>query len=65
MAGEPVAGDQITLSYLTKHSEVQKVIYPSLHAGEIGNRAKKYLSGGFGALCGVELKGGIDAGILS
>ena len=43
-------------------SKVQKVIYPSLYDGEVGKRAKQYLSGGFGALCGVELKGGVDAG---
>jgi O-acetylhomoserine (thiol)-lyase len=50
------------VSYLSKHSKVQKVIYPSLHEGEVGKRAKQYLSGGFGSLCGVELKGGIEAG---
>jgi O-acetylhomoserine (thiol)-lyase len=50
------------VSYLTKHSKVQKVIYPSLYDGEVGSRAKKYLNGGFGALCGIELKGGVDAG---
>ena len=50
------------VSYLTKHSKVQKVIYPSLYDGEVGKRAKQYLKGGFGALCGIELKGGVDAG---
>ena len=50
------------VSYLTKHKKVQKVIYPSLHEGEIGARAKNYMKGGFGGLCGIELKGGIEAG---
>ena len=38
------------------------MIYPNQYKGEIGNRAKKYLSGGNGALVGIELKGGIEAG---
>ena len=50
------------VSYLAKHKKVQKVIYPSLHEGEVGARAKKYMKGGFGGLCGIELKGGIEAG---
>ena len=37
-------------------------IYPNQYNGEIGNRAKKYLKGGNGALVGIELKGGIEAG---
>ena len=37
-------------------------IYPNQYKGEIGIRAKKYLSGGNGALVGIELKGGIEAG---
>ena len=42
--------------------EISKVIYPTNHKGEIAKRAKKYLSGGNGALVGIELKGGIEAG---
>jgi O-acetylhomoserine (thiol)-lyase len=53
---------EIVVNYLLKHSEVSRVIYPNQYKGEIGNRAKKYLSGGNGALVGVELKGGIEAG---
>jgi len=50
------------VNYLTKHGEVTRVIYPNQYKGEIGDRAKKYLSGGNGALVGIELKGGIEAG---
>ena len=50
------------LKYLSNHNEIAKVIYPTEHNDEIANRAKKYLSGGNGALIGIELKGGIEAG---
>ena len=50
------------VDYLVKHTEVSRVIYPNQYKGEIGNRAKKYLNGGNGALVGIELKGGIEAG---
>ena len=53
---------QKVVDYLTKHKEIAKVIYPTEHKGEIANRAKKYLKGGNGALIGIELKGGIEAG---
>ena len=49
-------------NFLQKHSKVEKVIYSTLHAGEIGERAKRYLKGGNGALMGIELKGGLEAG---
>tara|TARA_B100000963_G_scaffold111410_1_gene96983 strand:- start:42 stop:1157 length:1116 start_codon:yes stop_codon:yes gene_type:complete len=48
--------------FLQKHSKVEKVIYSTLHDGEIGERAKRYLKGGYGALMGIELKGGLEAG---
>ena len=48
--------------FLQKHSKVEKVIYSTLHDGEVGERAKKYLKGGYGALMGIELKGGLEAG---
>ena len=48
--------------YLSKHGKVQKVIYSTLHQGEVGQRAKKYFKGGNGALIGFELKGGLEAG---
>ncbi len=48
--------------FLEKHSKVSKVIYSTLHKGEIGDRAKRYFKGGNGALLGFELKGGVEAG---
>ncbi len=50
------------VDFLTKHKNVEKVIYPTLHKGEVANRAKKYLKNGNGALVGIEVKGGVDAG---
>jgi len=48
--------------YLAKHPKVSKVIYPSHMSGEPKRRADAYLKGGYGGLCGFELKGGNDAG---
>ena len=52
----------IVAEYLSKHSKVVHVIYPGLMTGEVRKRADKYLSGGYGALVGFELKGGREAG---
>ena len=49
-------------NFLSKHSKVSKVIYPSLMNGQCGERAKKYLNGGNGSLLGFELKDGEIAG---
>jgi O-acetylhomoserine (thiol)-lyase len=51
-----------TVEYLSNHENIARVIYPTKYDGEIGERAKKYLKGGNGALIGIELKGGIEAG---
>lgn len=48
--------------FLAKRPEVTKVIHPSRQSGEVRARADKYLKGGYGALVGFELKGGVDAG---
>ncbi len=48
--------------YLSKHPKVSKTIYPSKMSGEPKRRADAYLKGGYGGLCGFELKGGRDAG---
>tara|TARA_B100000427_G_scaffold247817_1_gene210897 strand:+ start:986 stop:2302 length:1317 start_codon:yes stop_codon:yes gene_type:complete len=48
--------------FLSNHSKVEKVIYAGLDVDEAGKRASKYLKGGFGALCGFELKGGKSSG---
>ena len=51
-----------TVNFLNKHKNVDRVIYPTLHKGEIGSRAKKYFKGGNGALVGIEVKGGVESG---
>jgi O-acetylhomoserine (thiol)-lyase len=48
--------------FLAKRPEVTKVIHPSRQSGEVRARADKYLKGGYGALLGFELKGGLNAG---
>ena len=48
--------------YLSSHNKVSRVIYAGLDEGEAGERANKYLKGGHGALCGIELKGGKASG---
>ncbi len=47
---------------MSTHKNVERVIYPSLYKGEVANRAKKYFKGGNGALVGLEIKGGVEAG---
>ena len=49
-------------NFLLKHKKIEKVIYSTLHEGEIGKRTKKYFKGGNGALMGIEVKGGKEAG---
>ena len=51
-----------TVDFLKKHKNVERVIYPTLHKGSIGERAKKYFKGGNGGLVGIEVKGGVEAG---
>ena len=48
--------------YLAGHDAVEKTVYPGLMQGEARRRADAYLSGGYGALVGMELKGGLKAG---
>ena len=48
--------------WLTKQSGVTKVIHPSLMEGEMRARADAVMSGGYGALMGFELEGGVEAG---
>ena len=49
-------------NYLDNHKDIVSVIYPSLFEGADKILAEKYLSSGNGALIGIELKGGADAG---
>ncbi len=48
--------------FLSTHPSVAHVIFPALQSGEFRRRADTYLQGGYGALVGFELKGGIEAG---
>jgi O-acetylhomoserine (thiol)-lyase len=48
--------------FLAKHPAVSNVIFPGLQSGENRRRADTYLKGGYGALVGFELKGGVEAG---
>ncbi len=48
--------------FLNKHPKVAKVIYPGLMKGKYRERADAHLKGGYGALVGMELKGGLKAG---
>ena len=50
------------VDFLSNHNEVKKVIYSTKHEKKISDRAKHYLKGGNGAMIGIELKGGIEAG---
>ncbi|MCC8951909.1 PLP-dependent transferase [Bradyrhizobium sp. Pear77] len=48
--------------FLARHPAVSHVIFPGLQDGENRRRADTYLKGGYGALVGFELKGGVEAG---
>jgi O-acetylhomoserine (thiol)-lyase len=48
--------------FLRGRRDVSHVIFPGLQTGEARRRADAYLKGGFGALVGFELKGGLEAG---
>lgn len=49
-------------TFLATHPKVAHVIHPSLQSGYARQRADAYLKGGFGALLGFELKGGLESG---
>ncbi len=48
--------------FLSHHPDVTEVIFPGLQTGEARRRADVVLKGGYGALVGFELRGGVDAG---
>ena len=48
--------------HLVEHPKISKVIFPGLMTGEQKRRADAYLEGGYGALVGIELSGGKEAG---
>ena len=49
-------------AWLSKQKGVTKVIHPSLMDGEAKKRADAVMNGGYGALMGFELEGGVEAG---
>ena len=49
-------------AFLDGHDKVERVIHPSLMDGESRRRADAYLNGGYGALVGMEVRGGLEAG---
>jgi O-acetylhomoserine (thiol)-lyase len=53
---------QKVVDFLKTRKDVTRVIHPSQQKGAERERADKYLSGGYGGLCGFELKGGVEAG---
>ena len=53
---------ETVVEFLKSNKNVSKIIYPSEYKGNIAERSKKYLKHGNGALVGLELKGGINAG---
>jgi O-acetylhomoserine (thiol)-lyase len=59
---EHVKNAQAVADYLNSHPSVTKVIHPSIASGEDKRRADTYLKGGYGAMVGFEIKGGLDAG---
>jgi O-acetylhomoserine (thiol)-lyase len=48
--------------FLQDHPAVTRVIYAGFSEGENRRRAEAYLQGGFGALIGIEIEGGKEAG---
>ena len=48
--------------YLSQHKAISSVIYPELFTGAEKTLTDTYLTKGYGALVGIELKGGVDAG---
>ena len=52
----------VVAKWLNKHNKISKVVYPGLMRGKYRERADKYLSGGYGGLVGMQLKGGRKAG---
>jgi len=53
---------QAVVDFLVKRPEVARVIHPSQQTGVAAARAAHYMHGGYGALVGLELAGGADAG---
>ncbi len=50
------------VKFLQDHPKVSNVIHPSIQTGQAKERADTYLDGGYGALVGFELEGGLESG---
>ena len=50
------------INYLTKHREIDTVTYPGLFTNANKSLVDTYLTSGNGALIGIEIKGGVEAG---
>jgi O-acetylhomoserine (thiol)-lyase len=50
------------VEYLKRHPAITKIYFPGVQTGELKRRADTYLKGGYGALVGFELTGGVEAG---
>jgi len=53
---------KLVAEHLSLSKRVTKVTYPSLFTGSNKDKVNKYLKGGYGALVGFEIEGGVDAG---
>ncbi len=53
---------EIVANYLNKEKAIKKVIYPSLFDKKNKSTSEKYLNKRYGALVGIELQGGLEAG---
>lgn len=56
------ASAALVARFLSEHPAVSRVIYPGFQDGEARRRAERYLTGGYGALVGFELHGGVETG---
>jgi O-acetylhomoserine (thiol)-lyase len=59
---EHCANAAAVAKYLSSHAKVTRIIYPGAMTGEAKRRADVYLDGGYGALVGFEMSGGVEAG---
>ena len=49
------ANAEKVVKFLETQKKVKNVIYPTNHQGEIRDRAKRYMKGGYGSLVGMDL----------
>ena len=49
------ANAEKVVKYLETEKKVKNIIYPTNHQGEIKERAKRYMKGGYGSLVGMDV----------